>query len=270
MMEGNKPNLCSDTGSEILFVGTGAADWQSPLPSGEFRGYASLLVDGLILIDCGSTTFDRMKDLEVDWSAITDIFITHSHRDHFDINTINSLADAIYKIKGEIITLHIEESWATEIIPERFTINPLKVEEEIQIGKYRILPLASNHKGDYKQEIPLHYLFFNGKVSWLYGTDGCWLLNRTWQILKEHTFDCWIVDCTIGDEHEGDFRIFEHNSLPMIRIMAKTFYKQGILKDNAWIVLTHLAKTLHPGQDQLETKLDFPFKVAYDGYIHII
>ena len=40
-----------------------------------------------------------MKDLEVDWSAITDIFITHSHRDHFD-NTIKT-ADAIYKIKED-------------------------------------------------------------------------------------------------------------------------------------------------------------------------
>ena len=84
--------------------------------------------------------------------------------------------------------------------------------------------------GYYEQEVSLYYLFSNESVCWLYATDGSWILNQTWKILKEHMLDCWVVDCTIGDGYEGDGRIFEHNSLPMIRIMAETLFKQGVLK----------------------------------------
>ncbi len=260
----------NDLVSELFFLGTGAADWLEPSPTGEFRAFSSLLVDGHILIDCTGSSLSRMKEFKADESAITDIFITHSHDDHFDLKAIEKLAAARIQKGYPPLKVHVEQGWASEIRTEYFTVNPLKEAVEVQAGKYKVLPLASNHKGVYENETPLYYLLHNDHVCWLYSTDGSWFLNRTWARLREFALDCWVVDCTIGDANEGDYRIFDHNSLPMIRIMAETLFKQGVLKEDASIILTHLAKTLHPGQEQLEKALGHPFIPAYDGFKYII
>ena len=90
------------------------------------------------------------------------------------------------------------------------------------------------------------------------------MLNQTWTALRGRTIDAWIVDCTIGDGHEGDYRIFEHNSLAMVKAMACTLsaetpYGPPVLKKGAPIVLNHLARTLHPCQKKLEHSLTPPF-----------
>ena len=53
---------------ELLFLGTGAADWPSKYPpsekhlkKGEVRGMSSVLIKGHILIDCGPTVLDAMN-----------------------------------------------------------------------------------------------------------------------------------------------------------------------------------------------------------------
>ncbi len=256
--------------SELLFIGTGAADWEKPIESGEFRGYSSLLIDNHILVDCSRTAPIRMREYGIDWDQVSDIIITHSHRDHFDQESILKLAEARRQSGKTKLCVHVEKSWASSVKSDSFIVNPVEVENKIQVGDYEILPLASNHMGIYDNEITLHYLFCKKNTCWLYATDGAWMLNRTWKILRKYKLDCWVVDCTIGDGHEGDYRIFEHNSLPMIRIMADTLLKQGVLKEDAAILLTHLARTLHPSQTILDEKLKPPYKVVYDGLVHRI
>ena len=77
--------------------------------------------------------------------------------------------------------------------------------------------------------------------------------------------DAIIWDATIG-ERKGDYRIFEHNDLTMIRQMNQTLKNRKIIKPAARIILTHMARTLHPSQKQLEEKL-LPEGLipAYDG-----
>ena len=45
---------------KLTFLGTGAADWQQPEPSGEFRRNASMLVDGALLMDGNATILDML------------------------------------------------------------------------------------------------------------------------------------------------------------------------------------------------------------------
>lgn len=259
--------------AELLFLGTGAADWLKAQPSGEFRGYSSILIDGHILIDCNTSTLIKMKELGIDWAEVSDIFITHSHDDHFDRGSIVKIAKARKESCKSSLIVHAESSWASFLKSDEsdeFVVNPLNIGERVEAGNYNILPLESNHMGSYEGEITLHYLFNNENLCWLYATDGAWILNRTWQIIKENRLDAWIVDCTIGDDREGDYRIFEHNSLPMVRMMSETLFKQGVLKKDATIILTHMARTLHPSQEELDCIVTSPFKVAYDGFVHII
>ena len=74
-----------------------------------------------------------------------------------------------------------------------------------------------------------------------------------------------VFDATIGDCAPGDFRIFEHNSIDMVRLMTATMLKTGRLRENAPVYLTHMARTLHAPQKQLEAELKAPFIPCYDG-----
>ena len=90
-------------GIEVLFCGTGAADWdwenydgctgaafrgkrrdaaggRSGAPA--MRGSCSTLFDGRVLIDCGTTGFRALVRWGVDPRKLREVWFTHSHPDH--------------------------------------------------------------------------------------------------------------------------------------------------------------------------------------------
>ena len=75
-----------------------------------------------------------------------------------------------------------------------------------------------------------------------------------------------VFDATIGDGFDGDYRIFEHNSIDMVRLMVATLKKQGRLAEHAPVFLTHMARTLHGTQAEIEAKLEEPLAAVYDGF----
>lgn len=77
--------------------------------------------------------------------------------------------------------------------------------------------------------------------------------------------DLLIMDCTMGD-YDGDFRISEHNSIPMVRILLKTFSSVGIVGEKSRVYLSHLAPSLHKSHEETEEICrKFGANVAYDG-----
>ena len=74
-----------------------------------------------------------------------------------------------------------------------------------------------------------------------------------------------MLDATVGD-YEGDFRVGEHNSIPMIRLMLASLSQLEIYKPDAKIYLTHIAPSLHKPHDQTVRALaPEGLLVAYDG-----
>ena len=86
----------------LRFLGTGAADWQQPEPSGEFRRNASMLVDGSLLMDGNATILDMLPTP----SGVEDMFFTHSHDDHFSAEAVRAIAPK---------RVYAHESWAAGI-----------------------------------------------------------------------------------------------------------------------------------------------------------
>ncbi|MBO4886146.1 MAG: hypothetical protein IKS52_09550 [Clostridia bacterium] len=242
---------------KLKFLGTGAADWNGPDERGEYRRLTSTLLDGCLLIDVTKTVLDMIPNP----AAVTDVFFTHSHGDHFDIDALRALAPC---------RVYAHESWAGEIEGEGLTVVPLSVGKPVEAACFTMIPMPSNHSTAREYETTLHYLVEKDGKRLLYATDGAWLINGEHHIIGKKVLDSAVFDATIGDGCEGDYRIFEHNSIDMIRLMLKTLYRMGRLREGAPVYLTHLARTLHPDQATLERRTEKPFIVCHDGMEAVI
>ena len=91
------------------------------------------------------------------------------------------------------------------------------------------------------------------------------MLNESFRKMRGRCFDLLILACTMGD-YDGDSRISEHNSIPMVRMLLKSFATVGITGQNSRVYLSHLAPSLHKLHAETEKICaQFGAQVAYDG-----
>ncbi len=249
---------------ELTFLGTCACDFSPRLRNEckdrfdkDARRASSLLINGHILIDAGMHILDSLRIAGVKKEAITDIFITHLHKDHFDPENIAAIA----KAKSEKLRLWVR--YDAEI-PETENLEIIKMNnfEAYNSDGFKVTGLPANHDPD---TFPRYLLFEKEGKKLLYATDGAWILNETYYFLKNKNLDMLVLDATCGD-YEGEYRIAEHNSIPMIRLMLPSFKTFGIINENTKIYLTHLAPSLHkPHAETVELVSPDGLNVAYDG-----
>ncbi len=245
----------------LMFAGTGAADF-SPLLQTEYRDKldknvrrcASLLVNRTLLIDCGPHTLHALTLAGTDPAAVSDVLLTHLHADHYDPASLNRLA-ALHP--GLRIWCHPE---AAPDCPAATVIHTAPF-SGVSCGDVTVTALPANHTA-----CALHYLLQREGKRLFYGCDGAWMLSDSYSFLKKTALDLMILDATVGD-YEGDYRMAEHNSIPMIRLMCKSFATVGITRPDTQIYLSHMARTLYDDDhaaraERLGREGLFP---AYDG-----
>jgi phosphoribosyl 1,2-cyclic phosphate phosphodiesterase len=264
------PMSKTQIGSRLFFPGSGAADWppltvDATLPGPTtYRRSASLVIDNHILIDGGPGICRTLTAFSIDARNLTDMFITHSHDDHYDASQVRCLADWP---RPEPLRL-----WYPAGVPlglasyNGLELHPLCPGDMASPAGYQVLALAANHPVRSTNEIPLAYLFDNTSCRWLYATDGAWLNARSWRRLcDELPLDGLIIDCTLG-EVTGDWRVFEHNSLDMVRQIVTVMRTNRVLVPGARVVLTHLARETHlPHLELVRLVAPEGLTVACDG-----
>lgn len=217
---------------EILFLGTGAADWGKKENSSLFfRRNSAALIDGCMLIDPGPGVIDAIKEFNVDIKNVKYILNTHKHEDHFNEETIE------YLVNNGAEFIEITEP------------------QEVQLGKYSVKAVKGHHSIE-----TFHFLVSDSNSCLFYGTDGAWLLYDEVLAIKEKKVDLAVLDGTIGFI-EGDYRIFEHNNLNMVLEIKKTL--SPYIKR---FCITHMAHTLHSDHKTLSDNMErFGVEVAFDG-----
>ena len=254
----------------LTFLGTGAADFGAELEtvyrdafSKDIRRSSALLVNGTILIDCGPHTLHAMEIAGRPQAAVAHLLITHTHDDHFcpaDIAALSWAAGGRLHVYGSPAAM---AALPAEIDPAHR--HPMQFGDMNVLDGVTVTALDANHLGDFPDEQPLHYLLESDGRKVLYATDGAWMCNRTAKRLAHAGLDLWIADCTVGD-YTGDLRTFEHNSMPMLRMMEAGLRTRGTLRPDSRILLTHLARTLHPSHDEtVRIAAGYGYEVAYDG-----
>ena len=227
---------------EFLFLGTCAADF-SPRLQGDCkdrfdpdaRRASCALINGRYLLDCGPHCPDSFRLAGYDTKNVTDIIVTHLHSDHFDPGNIAFIA------KDHPVKLWVREDAA---VPEinNVTVVKMKNYEKYAVGEdFCVTGLPANHD---ENAFPRHLLIETGGKKIFYGMDGGWLLNKTYARLWNTHLDLCVLDGTCGD-YEGDYRMGEHNSIPMIRLMLPSLRTVGAIDDRTLIFISHLAPSLH-------------------------
>lgn len=247
---------------DVVFLGTCAYDFDERLKteSGNrfyknIRRSSSLLLNGRCLVDCGPHTPGSLRIIGKPMSEITDLFLTHLHEDHFDVGNVRSLAAAKKErlriwVRYDAVFPEIENTEIIRLCPgNTYDICP----------GTKLLSLPANHTA-----FPQHFIFERNGRSIYYGLDGGWILCEAFLKMPKN-IDLLIMDCTVGD-YNGDRRVCEHNSIPMVRILLKTFSAAGIAGKQSRVYLSHIAPSLHKSHAETEKICErFGAHVAYDG-----
>lgn len=254
---------------KFQFLGTCAADF-SPRLKGDCadcfdknaRRASVMLFNGHFLIDCGPHCIDSLRIAGIDPADITDLFVTHLHGDHFNPANIETVACARREASGENLRVWVSDGAKMPDI-KNITVNPMVKFTQYDVdGSLKVTGMSANHDN---KATPQHLLFELDGKKFFYGCDGAWLLNDTYYHMKNAGLALAVLDATCGD-YEGDFRIAEHNTIPMIRMMLPSLKTVGIINDSTQIYLSHLAPSLHKPHDETEEIVrPMGVKVAYDG-----
>lgn len=247
------------------FLGTCAADF-SPQLQDEYknkfdkdvRRASCAIIDGKYLLDCGPHCPGALQIAGTDEKSINCIFITHTHPDHFCPDSIKELAAK----RGSPLKLYIRED---AVIPEFDNVEVIRMKmlQTYEVnGEFQIIGLPANHS---ELAYPRHfYIEYKGKKIF-YGMDGGWLTNDEYGYIMNRHLDLCVLDCTVGD-YNGDYRIGEHNSIPMIRLIVPSLFTVGAVDEHTVICVSHLARTLHKSHEETADILkEIGVNTAYDG-----
>lgn len=264
---------------DVLFTGTGAADFETALKCGcdhctairtrgarNLRHYASALVDDRLLFDCGPTVPWRIAELDVPPAQVEALFITHSHEDHLDLPAIEHLLRARPAQAGPLPVYGNEASRAALAgLDGRLQLIPAVPGEAVEVLGRHFVPVKANHI--IEQEETLNWLI-GGDGGWvLYGTDTGWPLDETWDILASHRLSAAIVEATFGmlrpEDHPGYMTY--HMNWPRFLELREELVAREVLGAGAPYIATHISLHHAPIHDELSPLAQPPVVVAHDG-----
>jgi len=263
---------------QVRFLGTGAADWKGPDDRGEHRRLSSILVDGSVLVDLTPTSLDMLPK----GANPHTILYTHSHSDHYNPKAAMQLG---------VRTVFVGDTWyekackdfsaaAAESGKSAPEVMPLKVGQSVTAqgdsGELIFTALPANHATGIAEEQTLMYLIEKGSVRILYATDTGGIPARAARIvgIDAHVKDGrpitgLIMEATMGMGLKGDedFRIFTHSSVDTVKRTSDVLLatKRLAAPEGQPVYLTHMARTLHGTQTELDAQLPSPLRAAYDG-----
>ncbi len=266
------PTPSAEQGIAVRFLGTGAADWNGIDSRGEHRRLSSILLDSRTLVDLTPSCLDMIP------ANITPdtIIYTHSHGDHYNPEAA---------LKAGVRRVYLSQTWYDIAVAEFKAaakklslpmpqITPLYVGQAVEINGLTVTPLPASHATGYAFEQTLIYLIEKDGVRLLYATDTGGIPAVAARIagIDAHVKDgkpitAIIFEATMGLGHDNDFRTFTHTSVEgverIVKVLEKT--KRYTPPANQPVYLTHMARTLHGTQAELDSTLPQPLRAAYDG-----
>ncbi len=253
---------------KILFLGTGAAGnkkrHECEIPEGT-RRCASLMIDENVVVDMALQSFDYATKLGVDTSAVTDVFISHFHRDHYNKEALLSYVNAargkinIWCNKVSVPTLDF-----TQEELQRVNVCPIEAMQEFDAAGMHVMALPANHAGGKA----LHYIFEKDGKRIFYGLDGGWMSASEWRYIFKNQvfFDAVILDSTFMSQDPVNYRgMGEHNNVLTLPILVEGFRQVGAATEVTKIIADHINYKAYD-EEVLAFLRGLGMIPAYDGF----
>ena len=245
-------------------LGTGYGECKiKKFTSKDFRHKGGVLVDSEILLDAPADIFEIADELGFSdmFDKLSAVFISHSHKGHFDSEAIQKLA------KGKSLAIYADKE-VLSLIPDCDGI--VKTEASafrtIEHGDYKILPLPSNHKTDNKREKALNYIISKDR-NLLYLLDGAFMHTEAFRVISELKFDAVIMDCAL-ELQTPTKELMRHGSYATAKMIKGILTSSGAAGEKCRFILSHIPsprkRSVHEELSALAK--DDGFTVAYDGY----
>ncbi len=264
---------------ELLFVGTGAADYQAalqcPCPNcreartlggRNVRTHASLLVGGDLLIDCGPTVAWRLAELDVDPSRLAAVLVTHAHGDHLDPGALAALVAA--HRGAEPLAIYGNAATAAVIARAGLVV----AMHEVAAGDWfdvcggRVLALPATH--DWANQASLNYVVERADTTILYATDTAWPGDEWWRLIEPVHVTLAIIEATfgpLGPEGHPDC-LTHHLNWHECSRLGRALRRAGRLSQYQPVYATHLSQHFVPIHDHSSLGADGRHaELAYDG-----
>ena len=249
---------------KLRMLGTGYGECKiKKFTSKDYRHLGGILIDSEILLDAPHDIFELADELGFSdmFDKLSAVFISHSHKGHFDVEAILKLA------RGKSLSVYADKE-VLALIPDSESI--VKCEafpfRPIEHGSYKILPLPANHKTENKRERVLNYIISKDK-NVLYLLDGAFLHNDAYKLISELKFDAVIMDTAL-ELLPPSANLMRHSSYEVNLMIKGILTDAGATNEKTRFILTHIPsprkRSVH--EELSERAKEDGFTVAYDGY----
>ena len=207
------------------------------------RSRSQALVDDIHVIDFGLDSFYHAVKFGVDFSRIMDIFVTHSHDDHFEPKQLGFAEDGnfCYNMKyypidlyGNARVIEMAEPCARNHAVYH-TLHPY--DTVITRDGYRWTALPAKHMTGSEEEA-LNYIIEHTGKTVLYKTDSASYTDpKLWDFLSQYKFDLIITECTFNFT---DKVYPDHETYPSVLKFREKLTDLGTIEAETPFWLTHI------------------------------
>ncbi len=235
---------------------------------------SGMMVNDTALIDFCPDMAALAPRLGLDLGGVRDVFVTHSHADHFDVQDLFMRRVPTFcwlqsPEEARRLCVHANDG-ARRLLTEYargeggyddfLTVAPLSYfQPHTAQNGVEFTYLPANHKPDEQAGI---FYFTDGRVRCLYAHDTGVFPEETMHFLKNTTLDFLSLDCCYGKNSNRD----GHMGLPQDREMVAVLREAGALKPDTVVAINHFSHNCGQLHEELEREVaDDGFVVAYDG-----
>lgn len=241
----------------------------------DIRGRTGIMINDTTMIDFPPDIYFISLRFGLDLGNVRDIFITHSHTDHFDIQELSKRYNGMFCHLGKDtpnINLYGNDGVARQY--HEFRDGPITSPDfanftETQYGKQyfsesglKVTCLPARHL---ESERSSFYMVEGGSKRVLYAHDSGVFPEETYSMIAEKRFDLISLDCCFGKLSAG---ISGHMGIPENIQVVDKLRKLHCVDEKTTVVINHFSHNCGQLHSELEREVaPYGFIVAFDGMI---
>ena len=265
---------------KLQLLGTGSSDgWPNPWchcascngarEAGELRQQTSVLVDDVMLIDCGPDAPRAATRLGTSLAGVSLLLFGHAHPDHCGPQALmwrgwSSHAGRPLEVIAPPAAIAACREWADPAGPITFT--EIRAGEEIVREGYAIRAHAARHGGPAIGPAVLFDVTGPDGTRLLYAADTAPLPDAELPGDPARPFDVVLLEETFGDA-TSERAVGDHHDLDTFAATIAAMRRQGGVSDTTQVVAVHLGHGNPPGGELHRRLAQFGAVALPDGAV---